>query len=202
MSDTDSSQPDFWDQRWEADRLPWDLGHTPGHLEAFLQQLQNPGRVLIPGCGSGYEVKCFHDAGHDVIAIDFCESAVAHARKVLGPLGDKVRQGDFFKHECGETRYDFIYERGFLCSLPPSLWQDYAARMSHLLAPGGKLFGLFLYGDEPEPPPYPLQEKTARDILGKHFRLTNTTAVEVPSVPVYQGMEYWQQWENINGAGI
>jgi hypothetical protein len=136
--------------------------------------------------------------GHEVTAIDLSATAVAHAREVLGPLGEKVVHGNFFKHDFGENRYGLIYERGFLCSLPPARWPDYVSRMSGLLLPGGKLVGLFLYGQEPEPPPYPLTKEIAADLLGRSFRLLLDEPV-TESVPVYQGMEHWQEWEKISG---
>lgn len=206
MSDTlpsnepDSSRTQFWVKRWEAGKLPWDLGGIPQSLVSFLTRTQaSPTRVLIPGCGTGYEVRAFHEAGHDVTAIDFSAPAVAHAREVLGPLGDKVVLGNFFKHDFADQRYGLIYERGFLCSLPPTKWPDYAARMADLLSPGGRLVGLFLYGHEPEPPPFPLTEETAADLLGRSFRLLSTESVSGDTVPVYQGLERWQEWERTGG---
>ena len=194
----DSSQTSFWVKRWEVGKLPWDLGGIPANLVSYLTRTHaSPTRVLIPGCGTGYEVRAFHEAGHDVTAIDFSGPAVAHAKEVLGQLGDKVIQGNFFKHNFGDRRYGLIYERGFLCSLPPARWPDYAARMADLLLPGGRLVGLFLYGQEPEPPPFPLTEETAAALLGRSFRLVNNEAVTAKSVPVYQGLEHWQEWERV-----
>jgi hypothetical protein len=72
--------------------------------------------------------------------------------------------------------------------------------MAGPLTPGGRLVGLFRYGQEPEPPPYPLTEETAAALLGRSSRpLNSTTAPAEQSVPVYQGMERWQEWERING---
>jgi SAM-dependent methyltransferase len=199
MNPLDSSQTQFWNKRWEAGKMPWDLGGIPPALVSFLNRNRTPTRVLIPGCGSGYEVQAFHEAGHDVMAIEFSAAAVVHAREVLGPLSQKIVHGNFFKHDFGANRYGLIYERGFLCSLPTTKWPDYASRMANLLLPGGKLAGLFLYGQEPEPPPYPLTQQTAADLLGRSFRLVHTEHSVEKSVPVYQGMEYWQEWERSDG---
>ena len=196
MNEPDSSQTRFWTSRWEAGKVPWDLGGIPQALVSFLLRAQTPTRVLIPGCGTGYEVRAFHEAGHEVTAIEFSAPAVAHAREVLGPLGDKVIHGNFFKHDFAPTHFGLIYERGFLCSLPPARWPDYASQMASLLSPGGRLVGLFLYGQEPEPPPFPLTEETATGLLGPSFRLLRHESV-AESVPVYQGMEHWQEWEKI-----
>src|SRR5262245_52600380 len=109
LNESDSSQTRFWNKRWESGKVPWDLGGIPPSLVSFLTQAQTPTRVLIPGCGSGYEVRAFHEAGHDVFAIEFCSAAVARAREVLGPLGAKVILGDFFKYDFGESRFGLIY---------------------------------------------------------------------------------------------
>ena len=201
VSEPDSSQTQFWTKRWDAGKVPWDLGGIPRALVSYLTRDRTPTRVLIPGCGTGYEVKAFHEAGHDVTAIEFCATAVAHAREVLGPLGDRVIHANFFKHDFGTSRFGLIYERGFLCSLPPAKWPDYVSRMANLLEEGGKLVGLFLYGNEPEPPPYPLTKGTAASLLGQSFCLRHTEESVEQSVPVYQGMEHWQEWERTDGLG-
>jgi hypothetical protein len=193
----DSSQTRFWTNRWSAGKTPWDLGGVPENLVSFLSRERTPAKVLIPGCGSGYEVKAFHEAGHDVTAIEFSEPAVVHAREVLGPLGHKVIHGNFFKHDFADHRYELIYERGFLCSLPTARWPEFASRMAQLIAPGGRLIGLFLYGNEPEPPPYPLTEQTAEQLFGTCFRLLSTAKSVGDSVPVYQGLERWQEWQRL-----
>ena len=194
----DSFRTQFWVKRWEREKQPWDLGHVPPNLVSFLTRTGiAPARVLIPGCGSGYEVRAFHEAGYEVEAIDFSGPAVAHAREVLGSLGDRVIQGNFFKYDFGAKRYGLIYERGFLCSFAPEHWAEYVRRMAELLLPGGRLVGLFLYGDEPEPPPYPLTEETAAALFGESFRIVQAETAARDSVPVYQGMERWQEWERI-----
>lgn len=197
-NEDDSFRTQFWVKRWEKGKLPWDLGHVPPNLASFLTHTGiTPARVLIPGCGSGYEVEAFYEAGYDVDAIDLSGPAVAQAREVLGPLGDFVIQDNFFKHDFGSKRYSLIYERGFLCSFAPEHWPEYVSRMADLLLPGGRLVGLFLYGQESEPPPYPLTDETAALYLGKSFRLVNTESGAADSVPVYQGLERWQEWEKI-----
>src|SRR5260221_5644916 len=198
----DSSQTRFWTNRWSAGKTPWDLGGVPENLVSFLNRDPSPAKVLIPGCGSGYEVKAFHEAGHDVTAIEFSEPAVVHAREILGPLGHKVIHGNFFKHDFGDNRYELIYERGFLCSLPTIRWPDYASRMAQLIATGGRLIGLFLYGNEPEPPPYPLTEETATQLFGSYFHLLSTAKSVGDSVPVYEGLERWQEWQRLSVEAI
>jgi protein-L-isoaspartate O-methyltransferase len=120
--------PEFWDIRYRQDRMPWDFGGSPALLMEFLNN-RPPGRVLIPGCGSGYEVRTFHQAGWMVDAVDFSPAAVERAQAILGPLGSLVRQADFFRLASGP--YDLIYERTFLCPQPPEVWPAWANRKRH-----------------------------------------------------------------------
>ena len=78
----------------------------------------------------------------------------------------------------------------------PERWPEYAERMASLISRGGKLVGLFLYGEEPEPPPFPLTKEMASSLFEKNFCLVQDTPVRV-TVPVYQGLEHWQEWERI-----
>ena len=49
-------------------------------------------------------------------------------------------------------------------------------------------------GTEPEPPPYPINKTQAAKIFGKYFRLLRDLKVS-DSVPMFAGMERWQEWE-------
>lgn len=192
----DSSNPEFWDQRYLAGRLPWDANGVPVALAEYLSRTPPRGRVLIPGCGSGYEISAFHTAGWEVTAIDFAPQAVARAKALLGETGSCVRHADFFSHDFG-SGFDLIYERTFLCSLPPACWTDYARRMAELLRPGGYLVGIFFYGHEPDPPPFPLTVATAEALFRPRFELTQDHPIaRTQSLPLYAGGERWQVWRS------
>ena len=190
----DSTHPDFWTVRYAAGRTPWDFGGVPTALKSFLASSSLPGSVLIPGCGSGYEVQAFHTAGYDVTAIDFSPAAVDQAKRILGVLAERVLLGDFFAHDFGARCFDFIYERTFLCSLPPSRWPDYTNRVADLLSDGGRLVGIFLYGEQSSSgPPYPLTEKQAGQLFESRFRLARSEWA-TDSLPLFRGMERWHEW--------
>ena len=66
-----SDEVGFWQPRYAAGETPWDFGGVPIALKQWLQRESAPGRVLIPGCGAGHEVRAFDAAGWDVTAIDY-----------------------------------------------------------------------------------------------------------------------------------
>lgn len=134
-----SDEPDFWTMRYAAGTTPWDFGGVPAALKSFLERSSVRGRVLVPGCGSGYEVQAFDAAGYDVSAIDFSPAAVDQAKRVLGVLAERIILGDFFAYDFGQRRFDLIYERTFLCSMSPSRWHKYVDRMVDLLMPDARV---------------------------------------------------------------
>ena len=195
----DITTPVFWDQRYKEEKTPWDLHGVPEALHHFLKTADKPGRVLIPGCGFGYEIAAFLNAGWDAWGLDFSKTVVQKAQSLLGKQTDRVIVGDFFTHHFAE-RFDVIYDRSFLCALLPSLRPLYEARIKELLLPKGKLLGLFFYHSEfeaslpePEVSPYFLTTVEAKNLFSD-FYLIEDKAVD-DSLPWAKGRERWQQWK-------
>jgi SAM-dependent methyltransferase len=189
----DSSLPDFWDTRYETSVTPWDAGRVPDALRRHRATFPPGARVLVPGCGSGYEVHCLAENGFDVLAIDFSPAAVARAQKQLGRFAHRVRLADFFDFDLGGRGFDVIYERAFLCALPQRLWQRYAQRSAQLLAPGGRITGFFYFDDSPRGPPFGTSDAELQALLSPWFERIEDEPV-TDSLPVFQGKERWQVW--------
>ena len=112
----DPAEREFWELRYAASFSPWDAGKVPRQLLSFVKP-SPPQRVLVPGCGSAWDVRCFAEHGWSVLGIDFSLLAVEEARAVLGPHAPLVRKADFFAPIEGAP-FDVVYERAFLCALP------------------------------------------------------------------------------------
>ena len=195
----DSSRPEFWETRYLTAVTPWDAGRVPPRLAAFLAD-EKPGRtVLIPGCGSGYEVAAFAAAGHAVTAIDFSAAAVARARQNLGPLAGRVMLGDFFAVDLPLAAFDLVYERTFLCALPRHLWTAYARRVARLTSEGGRLAGFFFFDSNEKGPPFGLKAGELESLLGPYFaRPVDESVPAEESVDVLAGKERWQVWQRLS----
>ncbi len=189
----DSSKPDFWDKRFREKFMPWDAGQVPASLDQFVARHAARGRVLIPGCGSGYEVRFLAQAGFDVTAIDFSEAAIEAARSELGGLAHLVRLADFFSFEGDERPFDAIYERAFLCALPRRLWGDWARRTASLVRPGGLLFGLFFFDNNAKGPPFGIGADELDALLLPNFERIEDEPVS-DSIPAFADRERWQLW--------
>ncbi len=188
----DSTTPQFWEVRYRADFTPWDAGGAPQQVQAFAAAQPTPLRVLVPGCGSGYEIVCFAQAGWDVTGIDFSPAAVERARQQLGAHGALVEQADFFALP-PTPPFDLVYERTFLCALKPNLRAAYAHQVAQLLVPGGRLCGYFYYDDKSGGPPFAITQPELEVLLTPQFERVETLPVP-DSLPIFQGKERWEVW--------
>lgn len=192
------SQPQFWNERYESGRTPWDHGRVPRSLQDFLAAHRNGGRVLIPGCGSGHEITAFARAGYQVTAIDFAPSAVELARaNVATDLVDRVVLGDFFAYGFAEAPFDVIYERTFFCAIMPDQREAYIRRMVQLLRPGGMLVGLFYLSDERDGPPFALNEPDHARLFNPAFTLVTDLAVP-DEHPLFGANERWREYRRLS----
>ena len=188
----DAAKPEFWEKRFRERFTPWDAGRVPVALEQFLKAEPRDRRVLIPGCGSGYEVRAFAEAGLETLAIDFAPAAVERAQRNLGPIAHLVRLEDFFEFDI-DRPFDLLYERAFLCSLPRPLRPRYAQRVSQLLRPKGRLAGFFYFDDGERGPPFGLKVGELETLLGDLFERIADAEVG-DSIPIFDGKERWQIW--------
>jgi len=190
----DSSKSDFWESRYRDHTTPWDAGKVPDALRDYTKRIKSGSRILIPGCGSAYEAGYLAENGFDVLAIDFSPAAVELAKKNLFRFGDIVRLADFFEFDYGKP-YDVIYERAFLCALPPRMWPQYAPRTAQLLRPGGELAGFFFFRETEKGPPFGTTPEALHALLDPHFDLVEDR-MATDSIPVFQDAERWQVWRN------
>jgi len=194
----DPAGPEFWDLRYEARFAPWDPGRVPADFARFLEA-RAPGSALVPGCGSGHEVRALAEAGWDVLGIDFSREAIAAARPIVGPWHERLRQADFFG-PLAESPFDLVYERAFLCALPRRSWEAWARRMGEVVRPGGLLAGYFFIAPGERGPPFPLHDDAELlALLGSRFeRLEDRPASD--SIAVFAGHERWQVWRCLGAS--
>jgi thiopurine S-methyltransferase len=143
--DKDADLIDFWSQRYDENRTGWDIGYPSPPITDYLDQVADKSlRILIPGAGNAYEAEYAWKLGFtNVHVLDVAEQPLkAFAERVPDFPKDQLIQGDFFEHI---GQYDLILEQTFFCSFPPlpETRSAYAEKMHALLAPEGKLVGLW-----------------------------------------------------------
>ena len=131
----------YWDNRYRDQNTGWDVGYATPAITAYIDQLTNKDiSILIPGCGNAYEAEYLAAKGFvNITCIDISPALCNALTERWRGQPMQVVCGDFFAHQ---GQYDLILEQTFFCALNPSLRDDYAKQMAHLLKPGGKLVGL------------------------------------------------------------
>jgi len=136
---------DFWSQRYSNKKTGWDIGAPSLPLKAYIGQLKDKTtKILIPGAGNAYEAEYLHQQGFGnvhILDISLAPLTAFKNRVKDFPVGH-IHHGNFFDHQ---GQYDLILEQTFFCSFEPSTENrsKYAAQMARLIAPGGKLVGLW-----------------------------------------------------------
>lgn len=164
----------YWSSRYRARQTGWDIGQVSTPIKEYLDQVEDKSlRILIPGAGRGYEAEYAWRRGfRNVHVLDLAAEPLADIqRRVPNFPPEQLHRGDFFAHV---GVYDLILEQTFFCALPLALRPDYAVKMHDLLAPGGKLVGLwFTFPLRPgqDTPPYGGDREEYLGYLSSFFRV-------------------------------
>jgi SAM-dependent methyltransferase len=161
---------EFWNARYKEQTTGWDLGQVSPPLKAYFDQLTDKNlKILIPGCGNGYEGEYLYKKGFEnVYLLDFAPLAVENFKKRFPNFPEShLYCKDFFQHN---QTYDLIIEQTFFCALNPSLRKKYVSQMHCLLRPGGKLAGLlFNIPLNEDQPPFGGSKSEYKQLFSKKF---------------------------------
>ena len=135
--------PKYWQNRYETNDIIWDAGKITTPLKKYIDQLEDKSiKILIPGCGNGYEFEYLTNKGfNNSFVVDYAQNPIDNLKKRIPHCNpNHVIHSDFFEHK---GSYDLIIEQTFFCALNPELRAKYVQKMLSLLSPNGKLVGLF-----------------------------------------------------------
>jgi methyl halide transferase len=153
-----------WEHSYQSGDTPWDKGSAAPPLAELIdlcgQDIWGSGPVLVPGCGTGHDVRLIARCGVEVWGVDIAPSAVAAAQGIPATGGEVYHVGDVLSPEWGDdVQFSAMWEHTCFCAIPPARRGDYAATAARVLPPGGLLAGVFYLqpwdpGDEVEGPPH------------------------------------------------
>lgn len=146
------------------------------HLTTFLREKQIVGRVLVPGCGRGHEVRALGaQSNTSVVGLDLSATAIAQARRLSSQSDRDVSfiVGDFFHLPSKLKRsFDWVVEHTCFCAIEPAQRPDYVLAASSALRAGGRIFGIFYLNPDTESgPPFAVSTKELTEVFDPHFVL-------------------------------
>ena len=165
----------FWQGIYDDGDAGWDLGGPNPSLPAALNLglLRERRRILVPGCGRGYDAVLLASRGHDVVAVDFARTAVEDTARLADETGVTLaaRELDIFALESEPAgSFDGLYEYTCYCAIDPELRDRYVDLMAHLLRPGGRiLMNAFPLGPRDDGPPHPIFIDQLRERFSRQF---------------------------------
>lgn len=143
----------FWNERFARGDTPWDRGGAGPQLLAWLDGgAVAPGcRIVVPGCGRGWEVAELARRGFEVTGIDVAREACERARDVLARQGlrAEIVEADVCAWRPAR-QFDVVYEQTCLCAMHPTAWRSYESALADWLRPGGTLLAMFAQRPRPE----------------------------------------------------
>lgn len=165
--------PRDWNQAYENNDTPWDKGYAAPPLVEFLERYRIEGEVLVPGCGSGHDVRQLARHGAVVTGLDLAPGALEKARRFPAAGGERYVRGDFLNLEDAHHGvYDWVVEHTCLCAIEPGERASYAASLKRALRPGGGFLAIF-FREVPDysgdGPPHPITGQEIEQLFGRDF---------------------------------
>ena len=192
--------PVDWKEAWKAGVTPWDAGASPPALRSLLDRGAVPaGRVLVPGCGTGYDLATLARADREVVGIDLSEDArsafLAAHPDLPGTVDYEVT--NFFSYAPARG-FDFVWDYTFFCALDPDQRSSWSQTMERLVKPGGLLATLLFPFEDPisgkEGPPWPINTELVRGYVEDGFEALEAVAVQHTHTG-REGREYLALWQ-------
>lgn len=168
--------PTDWEDHYRRGETPWEKGAPSPGLVDFLAENPIRGRVLVPGCGFGHDVRALAGTADEVIGIDLAPSAVAGARTIPRVGAERYELADLFAlpRHLRET-YDWVWEHTCFCAIDPSQRAAYVAAVADALRPGGHLLAIFYLdpgNDDPnDGPPFEVSLAELDALFSPRFEL-------------------------------
>jgi len=191
-----------WESQYSGDDTPWDKGAPAPPLLEWLDR--NPGmisgRVLVPGCGLGHDVRALASLSIDIepVGVDLSKTAIDRAREIPSSGIESYLVADLFRLETAHrSAYDWAWEHTCFCAIEPSQRDKYVASIHTAIKPGGQLLGVFYldpYDDDHLPGEGPPHGTSVRE-LETRFAETGLFRVEESYIPEvsYPGREGLEQ---------
>lgn len=188
-----------WEALHQKGETPWDKGEPAPPLREFLGQARIMGRVLVPGCGAGHDVRLLAAQGADVLGMDISATALEYARSFPNVGGEAYIQSDFLGllHKF-YGQFDWVFEHTCFCAIHPSDRFRYAAASARALRREGYLLAIFFINpDNPEDgPPYDCPEEEIPAHFASWFDL-KASWWPTQAYSGREGRELMQLWQKV-----
>lgn len=188
----------YWEERYQKGETEWDKGEPSPGLVDFLAARPAPATgtpltVLVPGCGTGHDVRAWARAGCRATGLDIAPSAVerAQTRNAQEKLPCVFRQGDFLNDSPFEL-FDFVFEHTLFCAIQPIERDTYVQATSRWLKENGRYVAVFYLIPDKDGPPFGSTREEIHQRFDRAFELEEEWVPR--SYPNRTGLEWMTVW--------
>ncbi len=190
-----------WEKLYQTGDTQWEKGEPSAGLVDFLaaSAALPRGRVLVPGCGTGHDVRAWAAAGWTATGLDLAPSAIqlAQERTKAAGLKAEFELTNFLESE-PTTPFDWMFEHTLYCAIQPVRRDDYVRAVLRWLKPGGHFLAVhYMLRDQPDGPPHGCTQQELMERFLPHFTLKQGWVPR--SYPNRTGLElmlWWQRRES------
>lgn len=180
-----------------SDIPPWDIGGPQPAMSELIERYPPAGPILDVGCGSGDLAIFMAQLGHQVIGIDFVETAIHRARQKASSLPPETASyldfqvANALKPSLLQRQFGSVVDSGFYHLFDPDECGQFVDELAQVLLPGGRYY-LHAFAIEFSIPNLPRQvsaeEIQARFTVDRGWKILEVQAVEflsrvAPPVP-------------------
>jgi len=188
-----------WNRRYVEGDTPWDKGSAHPAIEFAMRQNALTGRILVPGCGTGHDVRALASCGLEVTGLDLAPVALQTAQSLDPDRRARYVLGDLFDLP-GELRGAFngVFEHTCFCAIDPARRGEYVDAVASALELGGKLLAVFFLepGNDGDGPPFGCMRSEVDRLFTGPFRSLREWE-EIPTYPGREGRELLRLLERV-----
>ena len=147
-----------WESLYKTGDMPWEKGApSPGLVEYFEHNPPLDGKILVPGCGLGHDVRAISRPGNETTGLDIAPSAIRAADALPKTGHETYLLADLFNLPPElRNHFDWVWEHTCFCAIDPSMRAAYVQAVAGALKPGGHLLAVFYLdpGNGDDGPPF------------------------------------------------
>ena len=188
-----------WEELYQKGETHWDKGAPSPGLVDFLSAHKGTlhGTVLVPGCGTGHDVRAWAQAELAATGLDLAPTAIQLAIEKTKAAGLKAefRLGNFLR-DSPFARFDWIFEHTLFCAISPSNRDSYVQAVRRWLKPTGTYLAVFYMIADKEGPPFGTTREEIHRRFGSWFRLVEDWVPR--SYENRTGLEWMTVWRRVD----